>query len=207
MPTQLFNEPESYLLRNWAKAQLLAESMVAVREKYTQVFGKILDSVQEEHPELDSRFIHMTPSDGLVIIGKQKWPSMYAQWPSGFRIGAIRPENLASEDEEAPEAAVMFCPPKEVRSQVNLQQVADTFEKEAAKLMTKDEFKRVSVQTTKSYAYLGYPLPEPRQKLLELLLAEEARAFIECVRAHFESLTRFIPVMDGIAQSPQSPGQ
>ncbi|MGD1018790.1 MAG: hypothetical protein ABSA12_05670 [Verrucomicrobiia bacterium] len=201
MTKQLFNEPESYLLKNWAKAQLLADSMDAVRKKYAQVFDKILDSVQEEHPELDSRSIHITPNEGNVTIGKKTWPSMYVEWPSGLRIWDIRLENLASEDEEVPEAVVWFHPPKELRSQVNFQEVADDFKKEAEQLMTKAEFKRVYVESTKTYAYLSYPLPETRQKLLESLLADEAREFIECVRAHFESLTRFTSVMDGITKS------
>ncbi len=88
MAKQLFNEPESYLLRNWAKAQVLAESMETVREKYAQIFGKVLDAVQEEHPELDSRFIHI--KDGQITIAKQSWPSMYAHWPSSLRIWGSR---------------------------------------------------------------------------------------------------------------------
>ncbi len=66
--------------------------------------------------------------------------------------------------------------------------------------MTKEESKSLYVESEKTCAYLACPLPEPRQKLLDLLLADEARDFGDCMRGHFESLARFIPVMDEIVK-------
>lgn len=204
MAKQLFNEPELYLLKNWTNAQLVEQSMDTVRQKYAQLFDRVLDAVQEQHPELDSRFIHITRNEGNVIIGKKTWPSMYAQWPSGLRLWDIRPENLSSEEEDPPEAVVWFHPPKETRSRVDFQEVANGFKKAAERLLTKPEFKRVFVESTKTYAYLSYPLPEPRQKLLDMMLADEAREFHDCMLGHFESLTKFIPVMDEIVKKSKS---
>ena len=68
-----FNQPDLYLLRHWSNARQLEDSMKAVREKYVALFEKVLDRVQDKHPDLDCREIHLD-KDGLNVgLGKKTW--------------------------------------------------------------------------------------------------------------------------------------
>lgn len=196
MPKQAFNEPELYLIKNWSDAHLLEESMEAVRNKYGEIFGSVLDAVEKEHPELKSRSVQVASYGGIAGIARETWPSMYSAWPSGLWIGNICLEGLVSDDSEAPEASVWIKPPKD--GGVDLQEAARKLEQGAVKVLGRKEAKRVSTKCTRSEAYLWYPLPEKRQDLLQMLVTDGAQRFIDCIFAHFDVLARFIPVMDEI---------
>jgi len=196
MPKQVFNGPELYLLKNWSNAHLLEESMEAVRNKYGEIFGSVLDAVEKEHPELKSRSIQVASYGGIAGIGRETWPSMYSAWPSGLWIGNTCLEGLVSEDSEAPDASVWIKPPKD--GGVDLQRAVHKLDQAAGKILGRKGAKRVSSKATRSEAYLWYPLPEKRQDLLQMLVTDGAQRFIDCMFGHFDVLARFIPVMDEI---------
>ena len=54
MPKQLWNEAEQYLIGNWAGARLLEEAMEGVRNKYKEIFQRVIEAVTQSHPELDA---------------------------------------------------------------------------------------------------------------------------------------------------------
>ena len=202
MTNPRFDEPELYLLKNWSNAHLLEESMHKVREKYDQIFNEVLTKVQENYRELDlSGPLHAKDEEGYVGIGKKTWPSMYGSWPSALRLENIRLEHLVSEDHEAPAAGVVVWPPKEVN--VNFEEAKRKLSEVAEQGFGKKEFAWLPAENTKRWAWIGYSLPEPRQELLELLLRDEARGFIGRMVEHFDTLAKFIPVVDEIFQSGQ----
>ena len=195
-----FSEPELFLLTNWANARLLEQSMEGIREKYAEVFGKVLDAVEEEHQELENRAVHTAVYGGSVGIAKQAWPSLYPGWPSGLWVGSIALEKLVTEDETAPEAYISVEPSKEM--QLDMQRAGRKLRDGAEKILGKKQMKGKGVWIeVKKKAYLSYKLPEPRHELLELLLCDNGDGFIKRMVEHFEALARFIPVLDDIFAS------
>ena len=170
--------------------------MKAAREKYTQVLDEVLDEVAEKYEELDCRSTHPTYEGSNVGIGKRSWPSKYPDWPSGLWVGHVRLDNVASdEDEYGPGGEVYIGICNDIK--LDMAKVAERL-LHAAKTLSKDEFRRAETWSGKSDAGLWYPLPESREKLLELLVKDKARGFIDCMVAHFESLAKFIPIIDEI---------
>jgi hypothetical protein len=203
MKKKWLNEPESYLLRNWSSACLLEKSMATVREKYDEIFDKVLDAIQQEHPELSRRVQQATSSyGGSVGIARQTWPDRSSAWPSGLWLDNISLERLASEDEERPSASVWIKPRRELW--VDFKEAERRLSKAAAKVLSGQEAKLTSVKADRNEAYLWYPLPTPRQELLGLLQADDPSGFIDCMVEHFEKLTRFTPVVDEIFAAGRS---
>jgi hypothetical protein len=164
--------------------------MEEVREKYEEILGKVLDRVQEKHDELDCLDIH-AKNDGMNLgIGKTGY------WTSGLWIGGIRIENLTSEDEDAPYAMVLVNYPKK---SLDLEMAERNLRAAAKRILPKEDFRRLDSEASSGYADISYYLREPRHKLLGLLNGDGS-AFIDCMVAHFESMAKFIPVLDKIFQ-------
>jgi hypothetical protein len=200
MPKSWFNEPELYLLKKWTDAQLLEESMKAVRKKYAELFEKILEQVQESHEELDCPGIQPTGDGGLNLgLGKSTWPSKWPKWPSGLWLGPLRIEDLVAEDGETPGGSIWLYPPSEVA--LDISEAARKFQEAAPSILTKEELDRTDLEEPEEgYAHVNYSFPQSRQEVLDLLLKDDATDFIQCMVGHFETLANFIPVIDDIFQ-------
>ncbi|MGO9111294.1 MAG: hypothetical protein ACLP9L_18870 [Thermoguttaceae bacterium] len=191
-----FSEPELCLLRKWEDARLLEEGMKTVRAKYKEMFETVLEDVQDKYPELDRTEIHLANDGYNVGIGKDAaWPTKPNWWTSGFWLSGIRMENLTSEDEEAPCKVVLLNKPQGVE---DLEWAKDRLCEAAERILTKDELPHLESDSSGGVASIFVPLGESRERLLELLLADEARGFVGCMVAHFESMMAFIPVLDEI---------
>jgi len=201
-----FSEPELCLLRKWEDARLLEEGMKAVRANYETMFETVLEDVQNKHPELDRTKIFLrhdrhnvrqTKSCFQYGIGKDAaWPTRGGHSTSGFWLGGIRIENLTSEDEVAPYKMVRLNYPQGI---TDLKAAEGRLCVAAKQILTKDELHHLEHHSGRNEAYISVPLGESRGRLLELLLAgDEARGFVDCMVAHFESMMAFIPVLDEI---------
>ena len=200
MTVQPFSDPELYLLNKWEDAMLLENSMNAVRDKYEQILATVLDRVEQQHRELDCRTMHLSyKEDPSVSISKKAWSSMYPNWPSGFWIGCIGLNNLASEDENEPYASVYFNPSKS--AVFDSQEIVRRLRDFAETILTREQMSRLRDDANKGDASIYYLLPEPRRKLLEMLLNNKSAEYIDCIEDHLKTLARFIPVMDEIALS------
>jgi hypothetical protein len=203
MEKQMFNEPEMYILEKWADAKLLEESMESMRNKYREVFDKVLERVQEQHKELDCSAMHFAAGDdGInVAVGKSTWPCRYPKWPSGLWLSRVRLDDVASEPEYPPGACIWIRPP--VQSGLDLKKAANKLREAARQVLPKGALKDFEVDEGKSDASIWYPLlPESRQELLAMVKKEDGSAeFIDCMVTHFELLAKFIPVIDEIFQT------
>ena len=186
-----FNSPELYLLKNWANARLLEDSVEKVREKYKDLFSEVLDRVNGKHKELNCRGMRLDDDGGYVNVGlgRETWPASDHRWPSGLWIGGVALDDLASEEGEAPYAAVWISPPK--GGKLDLKGATRTIEAEAKRL-------KLEVCRCEDDDGIEWTLPESRQELLALLEKEDSRGFIECMVAHFELLTRFTDVLNQV---------
>lgn len=206
MKIQPFSDPELYLLNKWESAMLLENSMKAVRDKYAQIFAAAFDRLEQQHKELNCRTMHLThEGDPSVSIGKKSWPSTYPNWPSGFYLGNIGLDYITSEDEDAPYACVFFHPPKSEGR--DFRGIVQQLREAAKTILTKERMNSVQDQAGKGDAAIWYPLPEPRQELLAMLLNNQSTDFIDCIVAHLKTLAKFIPVMDAIALGSKRKGK
>jgi hypothetical protein len=190
-----FSEPELYLLEEWTNARLLEDAMKAIREKYAAIFEKVLDKVQEKHEELDSRETRLTNDGVNVGIGKKSWRSKPTYFISGFWIGEVRIQDLTSEDEDAPDKTIWINHPE---GAVDIEEARKKLRESAMSILSKEELRRADFDSGKGIAGVTYPIIQSRAELLELLIKDEARGFISCMVAHFESMTGFTAIVDEI---------
>jgi hypothetical protein len=198
MKTHQFSDPELYLLNNWANAMLLERSMTAVRVKYAEILGVALEKVSKHHDGLDSRFIETKDKEKFKVgIGKRSWPSMYPKtWPSGFWLGCIGLRHLTSEDGDAPYACIWLNPPRS--ADLDLKVAVQRLHDAAQTILSQEQLPDLGKTVKVDEADIWYPLGEPRAKLLEMILNNKSRELIACIVAHFETMAKFIPVMDEI---------
>jgi hypothetical protein len=207
MAKQRFNDPdELYLLDKWMEVRQLEKAMQKVREKYTEIFVEVLDRVSTKHKELNRRVLNCgempTDEDGGYInvgIGRKAWPSESPRkWPTGFWVGGVSLEDLKSEAGDLPYASVWIFPPE--NSTLDLETVAKTLESQLREIITNVEIYR-DVDHSEGSVSIDCQLPESRNELLDLLLKNESRGFIECMVGHFESLTKLINTIDGLFEN------
>lgn len=173
--------------------------MEATRTKYAQLFEKVVKQVQEEHTDLDCQAIHVTNDEGFNVgLGKSTWPSKRRTWPSGLWIGCLRLEDLVAEDGESPGGLIWFDAPNEAG--LDIKEAARRFQEAAPKILTKEELARTDLEEPEGegYAHVCYGFPQSRQEVLDLLLKDDAKEFVKCMVGHFETLAKFIPVIDDI---------
>jgi len=203
MPKQIFNEVEMYLLENWTDARLVEQSLNTMREKYKVVLGKVLAGVRKKHQELDHQGMSLNIDEDdddqrdIITIGvsKKEWSSMERNQPTGLWLSGIAFGPLIMEREISPNANVFIYPRKE--SKLDLAEVMGELEDAARRILRDVQFRR---EPEPGIACIQYSLPETQKKLLELLLKDESRPFINCLVSHFDTLAEFIPVIDKIFQ-------
>jgi hypothetical protein len=191
-----FNDPDLYLLKNWTNARLLEDSMDKVREKYADLFSDVLDRVIAKHKNLDCRGMRLNDHGGYVNVGlgRECWPQADHKWPSGLWIAGVTLEDLASQEGEAPSAAIWINPPK--GSTLDLQKATRRIEAEAKELLKVEIHKSDDEEDG-----IEWELPESRQELLGLLQNGEVQCFADRMVGHFELMARFIPLLNQVFES------
>ena len=168
MPT--FSAPQQFLIHHWTDARLLEDAMEAVRVKYEMTLDEVLEQVRKNHRELDCSKKYIRPTDGLVAIGKDKWPKGSYAWPSGFYIQGIQLEYLASTEQEHPCKYIWFADPH-----IDQEDAAERLRNAAR---NDKEHAHLEWEGDRSGWSLSCPLEQPKEKLLKLLVKDDARGFI-----------------------------
>jgi len=199
MTKNRFSEPEQFLIEKWADVELLRQSLESIGAKYKEICTEVCDVVQKKYPKLDYPSIHPDFDDGRgsLGLGRRKWPSMYDGWTNGFYLSDIGLVNLTSEEEAHPSAAIWLKPPSSLG--FNLTEAGVRVRREAKALMTPEQF--AACKEDDKWTCFWYPLPESKQRLLEMLLKERAKEFVDCLASHFEDLAKFTPVLDDLFQT------
>ena len=199
MAKELMNEAERFLLQHWEEARLMEESMEAVRNKYKEVFQRIVDAVTEAHPELDASAVYATQfwGQGYIGFGRKSWPGGDTNWPSGLWMSNIRLENLATENSDQPSATI------EISSKVK----KGNFDTAAAKaelttatqeLFSPDELDRANKSDTGN-VLLRFAAPS-KSELMAMLADGDGQQFVARFVAQFDLMAKLIPVLDKIFQ-------
>jgi hypothetical protein len=187
-----FNEPELCLMRQWNDARLLEGSMQSVREKYSAVFEKVLDEIQKKYQAFDSRQNLFPKGDGRAGVGKKTWPSKAGYYISGFWLGGLLLENLASETEHVPHSFAWINHPD---GPMDLEEAQRKFDDAA---FNKEGMQWYNTGWGKGIVGVWCPFRQSRQELFELLTKDEACGFVACMLAHFAPLVQFSKLMDDI---------
>lgn len=204
MPKTNFNEAEQYLLRNWQQARLVAESMEAVRGKYSELFDRIWEAVRGKHEELDDKYIRPTQrwASGFIGVGRKAWRAKGSSL-AGLYIENVRLEVLADEEADAPYAGVWVGSAKKPATDTaGVERIVSA----TGTLLTPDELGRCTLEPSGFGYVIWYPLPEKRQELLDMAIEGDGQRFVDCLVSHFDVFARLIPVMDEAFAAGQKAG-
>ena len=189
-----FSEPERFLLEQWRDARLLEEAMKGVRTKYAEIIDEVLERVRKSNRALDCPKAYF-PGNGLygtVAIGKSGWPKGSYAWPSGFWVDNLQLENLTSPEKEAPEKFVWIS-----EQGADPKQAEGKLRKAAGRVLSKEELSQSECASDKNGSWLWWPF-ERRERLLKLLVNDEARGFVDCMVDHFGQMAKFTSAVDEI---------
>jgi len=196
MAKALLNEAERFLLQNWTDARLLEEAMEVVRGKYTEVCERVVEAVAKEHPELDAYRIAVTQfwGVGYLGMGRKTWPGGESTWPSGFWVNNIRLEILSDENAEPPYVYIEFS--GKSKESLDFDKARIAVQKAAEKFLAPEELKSIAEATEKG-VLIWLPAPS-KNKLLGALLDGDGEAFVKLLVSQFDTMTRFVPVLDKV---------
>jgi len=212
MSTDGFNEAQRYLVQNWPQACRVEEAMKAVRLGYVEIGDRVLETVRESHPELD--WSENCLKRGVCIqIGRKKWQR-------GDDHGCIGIEYISLDDLTADhpddEPFIGIWTGEQKKPFTNVKGIK-RIEATVKKLLAEEEIDRwnwadlsdYDDESNDLYQYeFYYYLPEKRTELLEMILKDDGREFVDCLVKHFESYVRFIPVLDEVFANPSAkPGK
>jgi hypothetical protein len=194
MAKTLLNEAERYLLEKWGEARLLEESMEGVREKYKELFRKVVKTITDVHRDLKIHRCVVTPfgSYGILGFGKDSWPIDKYGSPAGFWMEGLRLEIITT-DESDPLTANIWAPKS---AELDFDAARRIITKEAEELFTtKDSNQGVREGTGEYLLYL--PCPSKRQ-FVAALLEGDGQEFVELFVSQFDMMAKFIPVLDKV---------
>jgi hypothetical protein len=213
MSTDGFNEAERYLVQNWRQACRVEEAVKAVRLRYVELGDRVLETVQENHSELDW-WENWLKRYSCIQIGGNEW------WQQGDDHACIGIEYISLDDltadnpDDEPFIGIWVGEQKKPLTDVNGIEQIDAA---AKKLLAKDEIERwewsepsdYDDESNDLYQYqFSYYLPETRTELLEMILKDDGQEFVDCLVKHFEAYVRFIPVLDEVfAKSSAKPAK
>jgi hypothetical protein len=183
---------ERFLFENLPDVLSLEAAMEGIRKNYAQFWDDICRRVKEKYPQLNFPCNHATRRwEGQVGIGRESWPSQYANWPSGLYICYINFESLCSRDTEAPCAGIWVQPPQKMR--IDVESLREPFSRRAEQKLG---FKLLDVGN--SDISLWFDLPESRDELLGMLTKNKEVQFADCMVSHFVQLAMLIPEIDKV---------
>lgn len=196
MTNETFNEPERFLIKNWAASRQLELAMDKIRVSYASIGERIVAAVRGTHAELDAAKVFLTQhwGEGILLIGRNAWQPPN-DWPSGYCIENLRLEVLSDETEGPPSLSIWFNKPEKLGVD---KQVAIKAIHEAAKgILSQDEMKLCKLTSDDDCA-LVYLIPESKSNLLEMLAEGTSQSFVDCLVGHLEVVTKFTPVLDKV---------
>ncbi len=196
MTNETFNEPERFLIKNWAASRQLELAMAKIRASYTSVGERIVAAVRGTHAELDSEEVALTQhwGEGILLIGRKAWQPPN-DWPSGFYIDNLRLEVLSDETEKPPSLSIWLNKPEKMG--IDIQVAIKAVHEAATGILSQDEMK-VCKLTSDDNCALVYLIPESKNNLLEMLAEGTSQSFIDCLVGHLDVVTKFTPVLDKV---------
>jgi hypothetical protein len=202
MSSSGFSPAQAYVVKNWQQASKIEEAMKSVRLLYAEIGERVVVAVQDSHPELDWPENSLKRSSTLGI-GKKKW----ARGDSHAYIGVEYiglDELTADSPEDEPFIGIWTGEQRQPLTDVN---GIKRIQAAAEELLTKDELDSWEWSKASDYddesndlyqCQFTYYLPEKRTELLDMILKDEGKPFVECLAKHFESYARFFPVLDEV---------
>jgi hypothetical protein len=195
MAKELLNEAERFLVERWGEALLLEQSMKRVRAKYAELFERIIESVTEDHRELNLSGFWLTQSwtSGEIAFGRKSWPNKANKYPCGFWVNELRFDQLAVEESDPPEAYLWIL--KEVA--LDYDTARAIVEKAAKDLLNREELKGTEPAQSDDRALFYFTAPS-KSELLRLFCDGDGEGFVEMFVSLFDVMARFVPVLDKV---------
>jgi hypothetical protein len=196
MSKQLLNEAELFLIDRWGEACRLEKSMKSIREKYKELFQQVVETVTDEHPELDSSKLWLTQawSEGQIGFGRKSWPHSKdgnTEVPPGLWLLNLKLDYLAMEDKDAPSAIIWVSK----KTKIDIGAARISMKQQAEKLYSMEELKRL--ENTEDEVLIELPAPSKRE-LLDAFSNGDGEEFVKLIVNQFDQMASFVPVLDRV---------
>ncbi len=194
------HKQDQWLIKRWAKACQLEESMNSARQRYAALFTEAHKHVKKSHPALDSLNLHLEPrnvqgSGGQVAFSKTTWPTPWPTWPTGIYIWGITLDELTAESLPVPQACIWLASAKKADKRIDV--LRRRLAAKAPHIFKSRRIQWNQEDEDDNRICLWYALPEGRDGLLQMLSNNE-QSFVNCIAKHVGLLAAFMPVMDGV---------
>jgi hypothetical protein len=205
---KILSSQDQWLIKRWAKARQLEESMNVARQHYGDLFGDVHKQVKKRYPALDRCDSHMKPSEielyggGQVIFSKSSWPSVTTTWRTGICIWGISLDDLTAEAPPSLTASIYLAVSTD--SDKRIDTLRHRLALKAPSILGNRRIQWQSDDEDDTKVCLLYQLPEGQSGLLAMLSKGDPASFVHCIAKHVELLARFIPVMDGVLLNRKS---
>jgi hypothetical protein len=206
MSKQNPSEQNRWLIEQWARALQFEDAMESARYYYEQLFEKVLEKVRNKHPELRQCARHMlsqrvTEGDwddggGCAGFSSPKWHSNWPSWPSGIWIWNISLDELVTERAPAPSASIWLS--LRNRSDKKIGKLRERLLTKSRKVRGCRALHFETDDDSDRLTCLYYDLREERTKLLDMVLQDNGRPFVECIASHVERMASLVQGFDDL---------
>jgi len=173
--------------------------MKLVGEKYDELFERVAERLRRlpgfhnsEVYRIPREVYRVSIDEASLIFHRRCWYSRPGYWPSGLFLGGVFLNDLTAQSSDPPCVGVFLRPRRSggIVARPEFRAKAERFLSGKKVSWTPDE--------KRDYECGWYPLPEPREKLLEMLRAGGGEPFVKCMADHVLRLKPLIPVLDQI---------
>ena len=204
MSKQNLSKQDLWLIRNWERARQFEEAMASAREHYEQLFYKVKDKVKEKPtdlgvcqpyqlsekvPEADWKY-----SGGCVGFCKPKWRGDWNSWPPGIWIWNISLDELVTERADAPTASVYLGFGKYPRRR--LEELRKRLRKRTQRDSGWRELNFNTDHESQREPWFYYYLPQERTELLNMVVRDGGRPFVNCIARHVQLIADLLEGLD-----------
>lgn len=199
---RILRKQDQWLIKRWAKARQLEDSMESARQRYAELFTEIHKQVRKTHSALTRMYLHTQPRDidnwgGQVGFAKAHWPGRYEEWPTGIYIWGISLDELTSDTAPAPTACIWLRLNSERTEEARQAVLRRRLAAKAGHVFKNRRLNWTTEDEDDDNTCLWYPLPEGSEGLLKLLGTDE-RTFVDCIAKHVNLLAAFVPALDAV---------
>ena len=211
MSEQKLSIQDIWLVKNWERARQFEEAMASAREHYEQLFYKVRDKVQQTHKEISVCRPHQLSeqvpeadwkySGGCAGFCKSKWRGDWAKWPPRIWFWNISLDELVTERADAPTASVYLGFGK-----YNRRKLEDLRERLRKRIQGDSRWRALNFNTdceSQSESWFYYYLPQERTELLDMVVRDGGRLFVNCIAKHVQLIADLLTGLDDFLRKPR----
>lgn len=190
-----FNPADRYLIGRWKDALEFESGMESVRKVYKEIIDEIPTEIQNASWWDNNTFKCWSRASGTGYIGfgKKSWdPTQSVDDFPGLWIAGIGLDHLLNDEADLPEAYLWIRPIK--KGGYDRAIVRDKILAAAAPVLQKFPNRETAYED--DAVIVDYTFPQDRKSLIEKILNDGGRPFVDVLMEHVNRLALLIPAVD-----------